>query len=158
MIDFKSVVERIKQVRGTISQKDFSDKAGVNPAYLSNIENYRTKPSIDFLSSVSLAFDVSLDWLTGGAEKSAQGAIIKSKGINVLKNYGSISQAHPEGEGEYRGPLSEILDRLNILGIENDKLKTALLKVPSLEVDNNDLRERNKKLESIIMAQGIACD
>ena len=158
MIDFKSVVERIKQVRGTASQKEFAEKAGINAAYLSNIENYRTKPSIDFLTSVSLAYDVSLDWLMGGLEKSAHGAIIKSKGINVLRNYGSISQASSRDPSSTGGPLSELLDRLSLLSIENDKLSTAVEKIPSLEIDNNDLRERNKKLESIIMAQGITCD
>lgn len=155
MIDFKGVVERIRQVRGVISQKDFAEKAGVNAAYLSNIENLRTKPSMDFLVAVSVAFDISLDWLMGSAIKSGNGAIVKGKGIQVIGNYGSISQKTDAVTG---GSDSILLDRLISLGIENAKLKEELAGYPDLKDAMESLKERNKKLETVIMSNGIVCD
>jgi len=146
LIDYKGVVERIKQVRGDMNQRSFAQKVGINPTYLSNIENHRTKPSIDCLSAISLECDVSLDWLTGGTSKSAHGAIIKSKGVNVLENYGSISTNDADGK-EPVGTDDKVLDRLCLLVIENNDMKKKIAESEAIELENRELKAKLRSIQ-----------
>ena len=63
MIDYKEVAQRIKQVRGFLSQKNFAKKAGVNSSYLSNVENnsIQTNFSTFFLFLESHTYSVTLN-------------------------------------------------------------------------------------------------
>ena len=65
------MVERIKIVikESGLSNGDFADKIGVNPASLSHILSGRNKPSLDFVMKLLDAFgSINTDWLLFGKE------------------------------------------------------------------------------------------
>lgn len=64
-IDYTAIGLRIKQIRGTLSQKEFADQFQLSKSYINNIE-HGSKPSLEILFKISHSFDVSLDWLISG--------------------------------------------------------------------------------------------
>jgi len=64
------VGERIKRIRGDLSQLEFgkalSIKNGFSQNYISAIEKGKTKPSIEFLEAVSWYRDISIDRILTG--------------------------------------------------------------------------------------------
>jgi transcriptional regulator with XRE-family HTH domain len=65
--NFIEIGERIRQVRGDLSQKLFGDSIGASRSYVNNIE-HGSKPSIEFIANIGLVYGISLDWLMFGKE------------------------------------------------------------------------------------------
>ncbi|MEQ8244482.1 LexA family transcriptional regulator [Fulvivirga sp.] len=61
----KSRITMLREMLG-LSQKDFSDNAGVSQSALSQLETGKTKISLDTLQKISLAFKVNCNWLVNG--------------------------------------------------------------------------------------------
>ncbi len=83
---------RLRHIRGKISQKDFGIQFNVSKSYVNNVE-HGSKPSLEFLIKVAVAFDASLDWILLGRQslpselspstEGVQSAITKE---NLLRN------------------------------------------------------------------------
>lgn len=66
-INFKEVGQRIKNLRGELSQKKLVLLLGKDSqSYLCEIETARTKPSIDILYKISRFSGVSIDFILTG--------------------------------------------------------------------------------------------
>ncbi len=61
-----SIGERLRQLRGGISQLDFATKIGVNKELIGKYERGLNVPGGDILSRIHDATGVSLDWLISG--------------------------------------------------------------------------------------------
>lgn len=58
--------ERIRQVRGTRTQREFALLHGTSQGYISDLERDRAQPSFNFLFSLMDRDNISLDWLLTG--------------------------------------------------------------------------------------------
>lgn len=63
--------ERLKKVRGGMSQRDFADMLGTSQGYISDIEKGKKKPGAEFLISLKRFKEIDLDWLLTGEERGA---------------------------------------------------------------------------------------
>ncbi|MBQ7607508.1 MAG: helix-turn-helix domain-containing protein [Desulfovibrionaceae bacterium] len=70
-----TISERITQVRGNLTQRDFAQKLGINANTLRSYENGRSLPNQEFLKQVCVQFSVSPSWLLLG-----RGAMEEGKG------------------------------------------------------------------------------
>ena len=61
-----SIGERIKSIRGEISQSQFSASLDIGQTKLSRLERGTTEPETSFYEAISIAYGVSLDWLITG--------------------------------------------------------------------------------------------
>lgn len=67
MSDFaRTLGERIRQVRGALSQADFAAKIGINKNLLGKYERGESVPGGEILSQIHDTAGVSLDWLLTG--------------------------------------------------------------------------------------------
>lgn len=60
--------ERIRSLRGELSQQEFADALGFSRAYVSDIERGKTKPSLEVLSAIAAKYRVSIDWIITGRD------------------------------------------------------------------------------------------
>lgn len=61
-----TIGDRIRQVRGDVSQTDFGRKLGISQAIVSSIETDRTKPTWDLLTKMIQVYQVDVNWLLTG--------------------------------------------------------------------------------------------
>lgn len=57
--------DKIRTVRGTLTQKEFAEKLGVDNTTLASWEIGRREPDLDSLTMIADISGVSLDWLAG---------------------------------------------------------------------------------------------
>lgn len=64
-INYQTISHRIKQTRleKNLTQEFLADTVNVNPSHISNIENHRTKVSLDTLVNLANAMEVTVDYL-----------------------------------------------------------------------------------------------
>lgn len=75
---------RLRHIRGKISQKDFGVQFNVSKSYVNNVE-HGSKPSLEFLIGIAIAFDTSLDWILLG-KQSQLTPRTESGAENLLRN------------------------------------------------------------------------
>lgn len=63
--DYKAIGVRLKEVRGTLSQKAFGESIGYSYSYVKDCEHGK-KQSLEYLFKVSAVYKVSLEWLLKG--------------------------------------------------------------------------------------------
>lgn len=61
----KPFVERLKELRGSLSQSEFANKIGTKQTTYSSWERGIKEPGISSIISISNTFGVSTDWLLG---------------------------------------------------------------------------------------------
>lgn len=66
-IDYNKVGERLRRVRGAVSQTAFGKPVGYKYGYVKDCEHGK-KPSLEYLFKISSYYDVSLDWVIKGIE------------------------------------------------------------------------------------------
>jgi transcriptional regulator with XRE-family HTH domain len=80
-------ITRVRKHKG-MSQKEFSAIIGVSQSYLSEVENGKSKPSLELLSGIANRFnDINADWLLTG-----RGEMQNSLPIKELANDFEIVQ------------------------------------------------------------------
>jgi transcriptional regulator with XRE-family HTH domain len=89
-IDKREIGQRIKQIRGSLSQKDFADKLNVVQSYIGQIEVGKTKPSLELLISICDNYDVSIDWILIGEEKESEVKAVSYEDAQLEKIISSI--------------------------------------------------------------------
>jgi transcriptional regulator with XRE-family HTH domain len=120
----KEIGNRLRQVRGELTQQEFADKLGLSRSYLSDVERGRSHPSIAFLQSLAVNFDVSLHWLLTGED------------VGINKNHSFVR------EDADMGRFLHILDKVKELYTEIDSEKQAWLRVELARL-TRELQERN---------------
>ena len=88
-VDKYSIGGRMKDVRkrAGLTQAEFGDRIGFHKNQVYNVETGKSIPSDDYISSVALKFQVSVNWLkTGEGEKSAVTPEIDDRLLEWLKN------------------------------------------------------------------------
>ena len=65
-IVISEIGNRIKQIRGKDTQKEFAKILGFSSSYLSEVESGKTKPSLELLVRISQIANCSLHWLLTG--------------------------------------------------------------------------------------------
>jgi len=66
MVSTESIGQRIKQVRGELSQKAFGARVGLSQTAVTALENDQSEPRLGTFSSIVEAFGVNPDWLRTG--------------------------------------------------------------------------------------------
>lgn len=61
----KSFGERLRELRGQLSQENFAHKIGTKQTTLSSWERNKTQPDFEWLGIISSRLHVSVDWLLG---------------------------------------------------------------------------------------------
>lgn len=61
-----SVGDRIKKIRGALTQKEFADNLGITAQAVINYERHGRIPSRSILNKISTVYDVTVDWLLTG--------------------------------------------------------------------------------------------
>lgn len=74
-------LKRLRNIYG-YSGKEFSEKIGISPGYLSEIENNKKEPSINILEKYAKVFDLKLSTLILLAEEDVDNL---SKGENWIR-------------------------------------------------------------------------
>lgn len=86
--------ERIRQVRGHLSQIDFAARLGADKNTIGRYERGERTPDGDFLVRIQLEFGVSIDWLlTGSGTGSAQAAPASESGGVDEELFGRVTEA-----------------------------------------------------------------
>lgn len=106
----KTLQERVKHVRGKMTQSDFSATLGIPLTTIGRYERGDNRPDLFFLETISLKFCVSLDWLILGV------------GEMKLKEQSSVQEkASPCAN------CMELLIQLNVARVETITLQRDLL-------------------------------
>ena len=71
-----SVGDRLRQVRGQKTLQEFAEKLAVGGSNISNIENGRSKLSIDLAIQVAKHYEISIDWLLLGVGQMKLGEFV----------------------------------------------------------------------------------
>jgi transcriptional regulator with XRE-family HTH domain len=72
----QSIGQRIKLVRGELSQKAFGDRIGISQTTVTALENDQSKPRLNTLSKIAEGFHVNFEWLRTGSG-SMRGSVTK---------------------------------------------------------------------------------
>lgn len=64
MESFGAWVRRMREERG-LSQRDLAERIGMDPTWISAIENDRREPSLHVLQGLMGGLDIDLPWQTG---------------------------------------------------------------------------------------------
>ena len=65
-VDRKQIGERLRIVRGSLTQEAFARTLGCSPTYIADVERGRTKPSLELLRAISEKYAISVDWILAG--------------------------------------------------------------------------------------------
>ena len=87
----KAIVKRIKKVRGSMSQKMFADKIGVEYHRLKMVESFKEDPPPELINAICENFPVSVRWLLLGDLPNSQNIFIGGVFTNVRIGYEGIT-------------------------------------------------------------------
>lgn len=117
--------ERLKFVRGKISQKDFGTKFGVVPNTVRKYENDEGSPNTDFILAVCKEFNINPLWLLTGEGPTH-------------KDQATEHEAVPEKNGTERQLKGNSIDRCNVCFIEDPLLTDLKLWLNELNGEDPD--------------------
>lgn len=69
-VHMSSIGERIREIRGKISQEKFAERTGINKSTLGRYERGINSPDSNAISSICKAFHVNSEWLFTGKGKT----------------------------------------------------------------------------------------
>ena len=113
-MDLQGVKARITQLRGSLSKKQFSENVGINPSYLSQIENQEDnqKPSIEALVAISRYCNVTIDYILKGGDSELimpRSFLGLNKGMQTAMGNVAIRKPHTTGPQEKK-PRNTVID------------------------------------------------
>lgn len=117
--------ERLKIVRGRISQKDFGTKFGVVPNTVRKYENDEGSPNTDFIMGVCEEFNINPLWLLTGEGP-------------MRKDQATENDAAPEKTEAERQLKGNSIDRCNVCFIEDPLLTDLKLWLNELNGEDPD--------------------
>ena len=107
-LDYIAMGDRIKERRQALelTQGTLARKTGVTTSFIGHIERGEKLPSVETMARLSLALDVSLDWLVLGLKVRCMGPIcpLYSDIESILRCYGlDASHKAPRAPIQRRG-------------------------------------------------------
>lgn len=88
VIDYDGIPARIRELRGSLSQRQFAEILGCSNSHIAMVETKKEKPSKDWLRTVAAKLNVNFGWLAYGVEgDDAEGE---------LKEIEAWYRSHPE--------------------------------------------------------------
>lgn len=91
-LDKAQIGQRIRQLRGTLTQVEFAHLLGVNRISIVRYEGGERTPDAEFLAAVGERFEVDPMWLLTGAERPA-GRVLTVEEIVLLDNYRAAAES-----------------------------------------------------------------
>lgn len=141
-----SVGERIKEIRGALTQREFADSLGITAQAVINYERHGRIPSRAILNKISTIYTVTVDWLLTGEDsmhqKGGEQAVSESKMGDTSPILDSQNVQHAgfvDSNKEKMGDVSPILR----LTEQNAALQRDLLETVR---QNGDLRVEVERL------------
>ncbi len=126
--------DRIKQVRGDMSQDGFAAALGVNKATLGGYERGERIPKLDFAAKLSEKFNISIHWLLNGeGPMHRTSGEVTGEAVVSRQQASATSEALQEELREERRQNHELVAEVRQLWRENGDLK---VKIGELKVDN----------------------
>jgi len=119
--------ERVKEIRGNISSKNFAESINISPSMLSSIEKNRKSLSYKIAQKISEVYGINILWLMEGTgEKQTKNAQYQVQSLENAENIVS----------EYKDKYIRLLE-------ENIKLKEKIN-----EINEQKINELTKKIEN----------
>ncbi|MDR2745698.1 MAG: helix-turn-helix domain-containing protein [Desulfovibrio sp.] len=156
-----TVGERIKLLRGGLSQKQLAEQLSIPQTTLSNYETNRSELNLATIAAIITNFGVTSDWLlfgTGPMQSPRTASNSKPKSDNFLpvtkndfEEYGEKRQ-HLKDLKEVLQQTEEQLNRTNELGVmaQNEDLMRQVLAISVLLHNReNDLHKAESRLSEI---------
>lgn len=85
--------ERLKEIRGKLSQEEFGNLLGATRKQISDYESERTEPDMGFLATLLAKFGIAMEWvITGKGAKTVQERF-QSALTNIYKNQSTSARA-----------------------------------------------------------------
>jgi transcriptional regulator with XRE-family HTH domain len=135
----QTIGQRIKQVRGELSQKAFGARIGLSQTAVTALENDQSEPRLGTFNSIVDAFNVNPEWLRTG-----QGSPVRSLGtllVDSLRPLVPSSQLPPAIPSRFE-EAEPGKGTMRILG-ESDELR-------QVKSERDFLRDQNKMLLEIL--------
>lgn len=70
------IPQRIRFLRGKLSQESFADRLGISQTDVSRYESGTRTPSITLLTAIAAKFNVSLDWIVLGDRTTGTAGLV----------------------------------------------------------------------------------
>ncbi len=163
-MDNKEIGERIKEIRkkNNLTQKKLAEKTSIDVTSISRYETGNQMPNLDTLVLISMALEVSLDYIVFGTSKdftfnkkettSREETIFKSLAIllenNVIDYYneydGTYLQLHNKyiSYEEFIEQYNKLKDFKGIIGKGFEDAKKELIKSYALKLKNEIEQEK----------------
>jgi len=123
--------DRIKELRGTHSQKWLAEQLGIPPTTLSNYENNKSELNFAIILALKTIFKVNTDWLLFGHTGAR-----------------SIPDNTPETSiTEQASGCSQCRELLRQLGVANERVYQMHEREMTLHKENIELEKGSKNLE-----------
>lgn len=107
-IDFKEIGQRLKKLRGKIKQKEWAEIIGCKQAYVSQVENGITKPSLDYLIKASQITGISIDEMLGIQKEKVKSIYPEQSSMRIKDKMDSYFTKREDIEEEIRSLLQEL--------------------------------------------------
>lgn len=115
-----SIGQRVKQLRGKLTLKEFAEPLGVSGAAISNIESDRSEPSNDLSIKICEIYGCTMDWLIRGVEtntfKEPQENYVTISKDELLDLYKKLNQ---QQEQQISKLQEQVQSTKNIEGVSN---------------------------------------
>ena len=166
-----SVGERIKKIRGALTQKEFADSLGITAQAIINYERHGRIPSRSILNKISTIYTVAVDWLLtgegsmyqkGGEQGVSEFKMGDTSPILRLMEQNAVFQRDLLEAVRQNGDLRVEVERLR-MDVERRDARIAELErqlaepqklaaefeadVARLNVENRELREKMRQFE-----------
>jgi transcriptional regulator with XRE-family HTH domain len=76
-----AIAQRIRFLRGALSQSTFADRLGISQTDVSRYESITRTPPITLLTSIAKEFHVSLDWLVFGDRDQSPQTVVSEPSL-----------------------------------------------------------------------------
>lgn len=122
----KTIGERIRQVRGKLSQAEFATKLGVSKGAIGSYESEKQKPGMQFLYAVCDNFNIEPRWLLMGEGEMVSDVVVHNRKEH-LRNDMKIEEVEYK-INQLKHELEQIKEELLILYMERDRLNSEQFK------------------------------
>ena len=101
--------ERLKKIRGAITQEEFAKSVDISALQISRIENDKSGMSLDLAVKIARKYGCSVDWLSMGEETLKPSPQVSepeieyvplSKHMEVLEKYNKLLEERVEKQDE----------------------------------------------------------
>lgn len=113
----KSFGERLRELRGQLSQEDFAHKIGTKQTTLSSWERNKTQPDFEWLGIISSRLHVSVDWLLGLAKNQVNTSDMDAETKEYIKVLEAKLQEKDAKLSEQNGIIAGLKMALQSIGI-----------------------------------------